>query len=164
MQRVSVRYALVFVAEAESEREVASDLGLAAEIRVELGVVSVVHASACISLGLNVGAQVEQEAFEIGVVVIAALPLHEQFGGDVPSRVDAELQRVPPVDQRGVVHELVGVLDSPLGRNGIRADLDVEILLDRDIRKRVQPRKLEIARRDVVGRPAEAEPGLVEPS
>ena len=163
LQRVSVRHTLVLVAETEGERDVASDLGLAAEIRVELGVVPVVHASAGIALGLDIGTQVEQVALERGVVVVASLSLYKQFGGDVPAGVRPELERVAPAEERQVVHDLVGVKDSLLGRAKVRADLDVEILLDRDVRKGVQPRKLEIARRQIVERASVSEPGLVEP-
>ena len=65
-------------------------------------------------------------------------------------------------DQREVIHQLIVVLHAGLGSVIEGAELEIQILLDGDVREHIQPRVLEVARRYRVGVAAVAKPQLVQ--
>jgi hypothetical protein len=64
-------------------------------------------------------------------------------GGDVVARVETELQLMLAFHPAQVVHKLINTLDGRLGRIPVGAEVDVEIVLNLDVREHIEPRKID---------------------
>ena len=163
LQFVACRNALELVPNADVKGQVPLQFDRVGHVSVELEVVAVIDTAPGVALGLNVGIEVQEVSFQSGVVVVATLALDVKVRGRVPAEVGTELDRVHSAQEAEVGDSLIGALVAALRRVVVRADLDVKVLLDRDVGERVQTRELEVPRGHVRHRAAEPEAAFVEP-
>ena len=151
------------MAQSQRQRQVTPQLPLVLREPVEVPLVAPIGPAADVALGLNV--RLEVTAGTAPGWSSCSRPRArwtKSVGRDVAPGVDAELEVVAPLHVRHVVDELVGVLHAGLRRAVKGSELQIQILLDRDVRKHVQARILEVACRNGVRVAAVGEPQFVE--
>ena len=128
------------------------------EIRIHL--VAVIGGIAKAALRKVVRGLIQKEQIGGVVVVLSAGTLGELLRADVLASVEAELEGMLALHPTDVVGELIKVLNRELRRVAVRTDVQIEVV-ENNVGELIQPRILEVTRRQRVVKPIVSEAHFV---